>query len=131
MDELVDLGDISAISFQSPLPTQPTFKFGQLSFQADSPLFDAPFMTNLTPKKDKDRDDNDEKEDEPKDLISSLGADPSATPTMPPQLDNTDMDKKPDNQTTETPSTRRRRVRVNIEVERIIVSIKRNFSNID
>ena len=130
MDEHVDFGDISTTSFQSPLPMQPTSKLGQLGTLGNTALFDAPFMSNLTPEKDKDRgnDDNDEQEDGGTDLNSTLGADP-VTPTVAPHIDNKDMSKKPDNQTTETPS-RQRRIRVNIEVERIIVSMKCILSDI-
>jgi hypothetical protein len=128
MDELVDLGDISTASFQSPLPMQPTSKLGPLGTLA---LFDAPFMSNLTPEKDKDREnDDDRQEDGCKDLNSTLGVDdPPVTPTVAPHLDTKDMNKKPDNQIAETPS-RQRRIRVNIEVERIIVSMECILSDI-
>ena len=126
MDELVDLGDISTTSFQSPLPIKPMSKLGQLAL-GDTTLFDAPFMSNLTPEKGKDREnddvDVDEQEGGCKDLNSTLEVDPPVMPTVVPHVDNIDMNKKPDNQAAETPS-RRRRIRVNIEVERIIVSMK-------
>ena len=131
MDELVDLGDISTTSFQSPLPMQPTSKLGQLGTVEDTALSDAPFVSNITPKKGKDRendDDDDEQEDGYKDN-STLGVDPPATPTVAPHFDTKDMNKKPDNQTVETPS-RQRRIRVNIEVERIIVSTICKLSDI-
>ena len=132
MDELVDLGDISTTSFLSPLPMQPTSKLGQLGSSA---LFDAPFMSNLTPEKDKDRensddDDDDDQEDDCKDLNSTLGVDLPATPTVAPHFDNKDENKNSDNQTAETPGSRQRRIRVNIEVERIIVSMKCILSDI-
>ena len=135
MDELVDLGDISTTSFQSPLSMQPTSKLGQLGTGTlgDTTIFDAPFMSNLTPEKDKDRendDENNDQEDNCKDLNSTLGVDPSATPTVTPHLDNKDVNKRPDNQTAETPSPRQRRIRVNIEVERIIVGMKCILSDI-
>ena len=123
MDELVDLGDISTTSFQSPLPMQPTSKLGQLA-SGDTALFDTPFMSNLTPEKGKDREnDNDDQHGGCKDLNSTPEVDPPVTPTVAPHIDNKDTYKKPDNQTAETPS-RQRRIRVNIEVERIIVSMK-------
>ena len=131
MDELVDLGDISTTSFQSPLPMQPTSKLGQLGTLGTS-LFDAPFMSNLTPEKDNDRendDNNNEQEDGCKDSNSTPRVDPPATPTVATHVDNKVMSKKPDNQTAETPS-RQRRIRVNIEVERIIVSRKCILSDI-
>ena len=125
MDELVDLGDISTTSFQSPLPVQPTSKLGQLdSFRATT-LFDASFMTNITPEIDHYC-----PEHERKDLESILGVNPMTTPTIAPHLDNKDMDKKPDNEITDTPSARQRRIRVNIEVERITVSIECILSDI-
>ena len=130
MDELVDLGDISTTSFQSPLPMQPTSKLGQLGSLGDTALFDVPFMSNLTPEKDSDRENDDEQEDGCKDLNSTLEVDPPATPTVAPHFDNKDVNKKPDNQTAETPSPRQRRIRVNIEVERIIVSMKCILSDI-
>jgi hypothetical protein len=133
MDELVDLGDISTTSFQSPLPMQPTSKLGQLGTLGDTALFDAPFMSDLTPEKEKDREndnDNEEEEDGCKDLNSTLGVDDlPVTPTVALHLDTKDMIKKPNNQIAETPS-RQRRVRVNIEVERIIVSMKCILSDI-
>ena len=130
MDELVDLGDISTTSFQSPLPMQPTSKLGQLGTLGDTALFDAPFMSDLTPEKEKDREndnDNDKQEDGCKDFNSTLGVDsddPPGTPTAALHLDTKDMLKKSDNQIAETTPSRQRRVRVNIEVERIVVSMK-------
>jgi hypothetical protein len=126
MDELVDLGDISTTSFQSPLPMQPTSKLGQLA-SGDTALFDTPFMSNLTPEKGKDG--VDEQEDGCKDLDSTLGVDPPVTPTVAPHMDNKVINKKPGNQTAETPS-RQRRIRMNIEVERIIVSMICTLSDI-
>ena len=127
MDELVDLGDISTTSFQSPLPIQPTSKLGQLSTLGDTALFDAPFMSSLTPEKVKDRDDDEQEQEDDCQDNSTLGVDPPATPTL--HIGNKDMNKKPDTQTAETPS-RQRRIRVNIEVERIIVSMKCILSDI-
>ena len=117
MDELVDVGDISTASFQSPLPLQPTSKLGQLGFLGETALFD-----DITPEKDKDH-----KEDEEygrKHLTSTLEVDPPTTPTMTPHFDSKDLNKKPDDQ---TPSSRQRRIRVNFEVERIMVSMKYIF----
>jgi hypothetical protein len=127
MDELVDISDISTTSFQSPLP-QPTSELGQLGTLGDTVLIDAPFMNNPT---HQDReDDEDEEKDGCKDLNSTLGIDPPATPTVTPHFNNNkDMNKKPGNQTAETTSPRQRRIRVNIEIERIIVSIKCILSN--
>jgi len=91
----------------------------------DTTLFDAPFMSNVTPEKGKDRendDDGGEQEGGCKDLNSRLEVDPPVTPTVAPRIDNKDMNKKPDNQIAETPN-RQRRIRVNIEVERIIAKI--------
>ena len=124
MDELVDFGDISTTSFQSPLPMQPMCKLGQLGTLGDTVFFDAPLMNSLTLEKDEHRegDDGDE-QDGCKDLDSTLGVDLPATPTVVPHFNAKD-NKKPDNQTAETPSPRQRRIRVNIEVERITVSIK-------
>ena len=128
MDELVDLGDISTTSFQSPLPMQPTSKLGQLGTLEDTALFDAPFISNLTPEKDKDRENDDDKqEDGCRDLNSTPEVDPPVTSTVAPHFDT--KGKKPDNQTAETPG-RQRRIRVNIEVERIIVSMKCILSDI-
>ena len=129
MDEHVDLGDISTTSFQSPLPVQPASKLGQLGTLGDTALFDTPFMSSLTPEKDKDRDDDEQEQEDGCKGNSTLRADPPATPTVAPHIDNKDMNKKPDNQTAETPS-RQRRIRVNIEVERIIVSMKCILSDI-
>lgn len=123
MDELVDLGDISTTSFQSPLPVQPTSKLGQLAL-GDTALFDAPFTSNPTPEKGKDRenDGDDGQEGGCKDPNSTLEVDPPVTPTVAPRNDNKDINRKSENHTSETPS-RQRRIRVNIEVERIIVSM--------
>jgi hypothetical protein len=131
MDELVDLGDISTTSFQSPLPIQPMSKLGQLGTLGDAALFDAPFMSNLTPEKDKDRenDDGNEQKDGCKVPNSALMDDPPATPTVAPHFGNKDVIKKPGNQTAGTPS--QRRIRVNIEVERIIVGVKCILFDID
>ena len=133
MDELVELGDISTTSFQSPLPMQPTSKLGQLAL-GDAALFDAPFMSNLTPEKGKDRENSDDDDDEQeggwKDPNSTLGVDPPVIPTVVPHIDNKDTNKKPDSQTAETLS-RQLRIRVNIEVERIIVGMKRILTDID
>jgi len=130
MDELVDLGDISTTSLQSPIPMLPTSKLGQLGSLGGTALFDAPVMTNLTPEKDDDcEDDNDDKqEEERKDLKSTLGVDSPGTSTMTPHSDSKDINKKPDNQITETPTSRQRKIRVNIEIERIVVSIHFIFS---
>lgn len=125
MDELVDFGDISTTSsFQSLLPMQPTSKFGQLGTLGDTVLFDAPFMSNLTQedREGEEEENDDGQEDGCKDLTPTVGVDVTATPT--------DVNKKPNNQTAETPISRKRKIRVNIEVERIIVCMKCIFSDI-
>lgn len=126
MDEFVDISDISTISFQSPLP-RPTSELGQLGTLGDTALIDAPFMNNPT---HQDReDDEDEQKDGCKDANPTLGVDSPATPTVIPHFNNKDMNKNQDNQIAETTSSRQRRIRVNIEIERIIVSIKCILSN--
>ena len=112
---------------------QPTSNLGQLAF-GDTALLEAleaPFMSNLTPEKGKVRenDDDDEHEGGCKDFNSTLGVDPPATPTVAPLINNKGKNKKPYNQTSET-SSRQRKIRINIEVERIIVSMKGILSDI-
>lgn len=121
MDELVDLNDISTASFQSPISMQPTSKLGQLGSLEDTPLLEA---TNLTPEKYDDK-----QEDECKDLESTLAISSPETPIIS-HFDSKDMNKKSDIPTTETPNSRQRKIRVNIEVERIMVNIQCTFSNI-
>ena len=124
MDELVDLNDISTTSFQSPISMQPTSKLGQLGSLEDTPLLEAPLITNLTPEKYDDK-----QEDECKDLESTLAINSPETPIIP-HFDSKDMNKKSDIPTTETPNSRQRKIRVNIEVERIMVNIQCTFSDL-
>jgi len=67
--------------------------------------------------------DDDNQEDERRDLKSTLKVDSPEAPTIIPYFDGTDMNKKPNTPSTETPSSRRRKIRVNIEVERIMAKI--------
>lgn len=123
LDEEVNLGDVSTASFGSPIAgssqTRPMKLFEAIDTVGEAPAVQAnPFF------------DAGQRYDETgQDEQSNSSPPPNPAPTLQsssPVLSNTPNLKYPPNDivtTTETPTSRQRKIKVNIEVERIVVSL--------